>query len=209
MNLARILFRKLAGTAATEAGPSTCSPAAEAEGLTNPSPELPGNVVSFPLRADAPSGGDGGEMASPTASPDDIRFKGLLSTPELSSFFRTDFFGYGRHNGARCRNREALEQGRQERIAQFQGAATTLIGRKQAKLDRLGIEILAIEGISPVTSAQLRLAGEHLERDIRLLTEQIELAGAGGGWVREALHRYETGFARGLREALEFDLLGG
>ena len=207
MNLAKILFRKLAGAASTEAGPSTSSPAAEAAGPTNPSAELPGNVVSFPLRADWPGGAESDGPHSPAPGPDEIRFKGLISAPELSRFFGTDFFAYGRHNGARCRNREALEQGRQERITQFQGAVATLIGRKQAKLDRLGMEMLAIEGISPVTSAQLRLAGEHLERDIRLLTEQTELAGTGNGWIREALHRYETGFARGLREALEFDLL--
>jgi hypothetical protein len=209
MNLGKILFRKWTGTASADSAPATSAPAPEVGGQADRLSELPGNVVSFPLRADWPGGAESDGPHSPAPGPDEIRFKGLISAPELSRFFGTDFFAYGRHNGARCRNREALEQGRQERITQFQGAVATLIGRKQAKLDRLGIEILAIEGISPVTSAQLRLAGEHLERDIRVLTEQIELAGAGNGWVREALHGYETGFARGLRESLEFDLLVG
>jgi hypothetical protein len=209
MNLAIRLFRKWTAAASTETAAASAAPAQEATSKAHPLSDMYGNVVSFPLRADWPAGAADDGLGHPPGTPDDVRFKGLLGTPELSRFLGTDLFAYGRHNGARCRNREALEQGRQERITQFQGAVATLIGRKQAKLDRLGIEMLAIEGISPVTSAQLRLAGEHLERDIRLLTEQTELAGAGNGWIREALHRYESGFARGLREALEFDLLVG
>ncbi len=39
------------------------------------------------------------------------------------------------------------------------------------------------------------------------LREQFESAGQGKGWVLEALNRYQIGFGKGLREAIEFELL--
>ena len=40
------------------------------------------------------------------------------------------------------------------------------------------------------------------------LRDQQALAAGGQGWVLEALNRYQIGFGKGLREALEFQLLG-
>ena len=58
-------------------------------------------------------------------------------------------------------------------------------------------------------SAQLRLACDHLQRDIRLLHEQVDAAATGKGWILEPLQRYHIGFTKGLREALEFELIAG
>ena len=38
--------------------------------------------------------------------------------------------------------------------------------------------------------------------------ERIELAAQRKGWVLDALNRYRLGFDRGVREALDFELLG-
>ena len=58
------------------------------------------------------------------------------------------------------------------------------------------------------TTARLRLALANQERDMEALRGQHALAGHGQGWVLEALNRYQIGFGKGLREALEFELLG-
>jgi hypothetical protein len=63
--------------------------------------------------------------------------------------------------------------------------------------------------LSPSTSGQLKLACEHTEREIAVLQHQIEKASEGKGWVLEALNRYQIGFHKGMREAVEFELLAG
>jgi len=204
MNLRKLFSRK-----ATQTGPvaAAAAPAArdtDSEGSADAPSDGGGNVIAFPLR---PDWYEFSPEARPAVTPDAVRFKGMMNEPEITAFFHENYFAYGRHNGSHYRNHEALEQGRQARIAQFQNVLTELFERKQTKINKLQSELLAIEGISPLTSAQLRLACEHLKRDIEVLREQSDLASSGKGWIREALNRYETGFAKGLREALEFDLL--
>jgi hypothetical protein len=43
---------------------------------------------------------------------------------------------------------------------------------------------------------------------MNVLREQIALADSGKGWVLEALNRYQIGFGKGVREAIDFELLG-
>ena len=167
------------------------------------------NVVTFPLRADWYESRltQQPHVSEEPMTPDELRFRGLLTSPEIAAFFAENYFAYGRHNGANYRNHEALQQGRQERISRFQNIVEGMIGRRQTKIHKIKSELLAIEGISPLTTSQLNLAAEHLEGEIVSLREQIQLAYSGQGWVREALVRYETGFAKGMREALDFDML--
>ena len=195
----------------------TSVPAAEIGGVAGgpdrPVDETPasaGNVIALPVGLDDKWPGAGVQdslFASPAFA--SFRFTGLMNAPELIAFFQENYFGLGRHNGAHYRTQEALELGRQSLIAKMQNALTDLAERRRAKMTRLQSEMIAIEGVSPSMSAQLRLACEQLQREMALLQDQIESAAAGKGWVLEALNRYQTGFAKGLREVIDFELLAG
>lgn len=167
------------------------------------------NVI--PLRMDGESSSADAERSHerhhPIFVPPTVRFTGLMKAPELTAFFEENYFGLGRHNGSHYRTMEALELGKKSLVAKFHNAATGLIERNRTKLNKLRLEIVAIEGVSPALSAQLRMACEHVDRDISVLQAQIVDAVDGKGWVAEALSLYQIGFAKGLREAVEFDLL--
>jgi hypothetical protein len=53
----------------------------------------------------------------------------------------------------------------------------------------------------------LQLARTQIEREMEMLQAQIASAADHKGWVLEALNRYQTGFGKGLREAIAFELL--
>ena len=55
---------------------------------------------------------------------------------------------------------------------------------------------------------QLRLACTRLERDIGTLVAQRELALEGKGWILSALNEYQIGFGKGMRAAIDAELLG-
>ena len=195
----------------------TSVPAAEtggaADGPGRPAAEPPAsadNVIALPAGLDEKWPG-AGVQDSPAVSPVTaaFRFTGLMNAPELTAFFQENYFGLGRHNGAHYRTQEALELGRQSLIAKMQNALSDLAERRRAKMHRLQSEVIAIEGVSPSMSAQLRLACEQLQGEIALLQGQIESAATGKGWVLEALNRYQIGFAKGLREVIDFELLAG
>ena len=192
--------------------PENSSPATQTNAASPAPPPAaitPDNVIALPLANKEPLPLPTGlDLASPQP-PAPIRFKGLLNTPELEAFFQENFFGYGRHTGSRFRSQEMLDQGKQSITSQFQNKLTEVIERKQEKLNKLESEIIAIEGVSSAMSAQLRLACDQLRRDINLLQEQIAAAAGGTGWILEPLQRYHIGFTKGLREAIEFELLAG
>ena len=168
------------------------------------------NVFPLPVGMDA--GRTGGAFHDVELSPKPAsayRFLGLTNAPELTSFFEENFFAYGRHAGAHYRSQEALQLGRQEQIAKFQNRLNDLAERKQAKVNKLMSEMIAIDGVSPSMSAQLRLAKEQLEREIVQLRDQMDLAGEGKGWILEALNRYQIGFSKGLQAVIDFELLAG
>jgi hypothetical protein len=201
MNLRRLLSWK---KPAAELSLETPEPVAPGSGDDKTAAAGAGNVVAFPLRGEShEASGD----VSASAMVGGQRSEALIGAPEFREFFEENHFGFGRHNGSHHRTHEALDLGRQERIARFQNITARLVAARQAKLSRLKAESIAVEGISPVTSAQLELACHHVAGEIQALREQAELASHGSGWVREALTRYEAGFTRGLREALDFDSL--
>lgn len=136
-----------------------------------------------------------------------VRHKGLMNSPELEAFFQDNHFGLGRHNGASYRSHEALELGKRSLIARFHNVLGDLIARRQEKLNKMQMELIAIEGVSPTMSAQLRLACEQVQSEVVLLEKQVDLSDAGQGWVLDALNSYQIGFNKGLREALDFELL--
>ena len=104
---------------------------------------------------------------------------------------------------------DALELGKRTLISKFQNTLTDLLENKQAKINKLQNQAVAIEGISESMTQQLKLACEHVEREIKVLSEQIENANVQKGWVLDALNRYQLGFIKGLNDAIEFEFLAG
>ena len=133
--------------------------------------------------------------------------RGLLDAPELKAFFANNHFGLGRHNGSNFRTQDALELGKQGLLSKFQNTLAELEAQKQAKVDRLQDKLLETGGVCDITTGRLRQACSTLEREMSTLREQFDSAGQGKGWVLEALNRYQIGFGKGLREAVEFELL--
>ena len=191
--------------------PSAANPAATPTTPTQALDTL-SNVVQLtpgtPL--DAPAGLQESPQASPHESAPTVSPlpRGLLEAPELQGFFAQNHFGLGRHNGAQYKTQDALAMGRQHLAAQFQNVLETLIAQRQAKADALRHMALQTQGVCPTVTGQLQLAGQRLERDMATLQTQIDLAAQGKGWVLTALNQYQIGFGKGLREAIDMELLG-
>lgn len=207
MNLLRMFSRNTA--LAHEPDVSFSLPSAIAtDTATLPSPEqAESNVVQMTTPISSPevlnTHLDTGKAASaPSTQP-----RGLLDAPELKAFFAENHFGLGRHNGSNYRTQEALELGQRSLVSQYQNVLAELIERRQAKADRLTDKILETEGLCSVTTGRLREACTRLDREMAVLQEQFASAGERKGWILEALNRYQIGFGKGMREAIEFELL--
>ena len=144
---------------------------------------------------------------TPTAKP--VAGSRLIGSDLVKAFFDQNHFGLGRHNGTNYRTIDAMECGRCGRIAEFVNAIRETIDRMQAKIDRLESTQIEAAGVCKATSAKLALAISQLERDITALKEQSDLAAESKGWVLEALNRYQAGFVKGVREAVEAELILG
>lgn len=194
------------------------SPAAAADDLVTTPALVPvqiadalSNVIQLPPRSplELPAGLEPADtQAVSSKSPSNAsQPAGLMDTFELKAFFAENFFGLGRHNGSTYRTQEALAQGKQGMVSRFQNTVAALIEQRQAKIDRLRNMQLQTEGVCLTTTAQLDLARSRLTREITVLQDQIALAENCKGWVLEALNRYQIGFGKGLREAIDFELL--
>lgn len=137
------------------------------------------------------------------------KVNGLIGSELVKAFFDQNHFGLGRHNGANYRTLDAMEFGREGRIAEFRNAIRGTVEQTQAKIDRLTSTQIEAQGVCKATSARLALAISQHERDLKVLKEQSELAADGKGWVLEALNRYQAGFVNGVREAIEAELILG
>ena len=181
--------------------------------ITADEPDALSNVVRIPLGTpvDAPAG-----LASETTESEQPRTQAaqavntsasLLAASELQAFFSCNFFGLGRHNGAQYKTLDAQTQGKATLVSQFQNTVAVVISQKQAKVDGLRNMDLQTIGVCNTATGQLRLACTRLERDMATLQTQIDLAAQGKGWVLAAINEYQTGFGRGLREAIDAELL--
>jgi hypothetical protein len=211
MNLRSLFFKNPADVAAPRLATGTITSSGNIDEQGPGGIPTESNIVTFPLTPGYYEAG--ANSAQPPfnrpLTPSQARHNSLIDTPELSAYFRVRYFDYGYHTGVRFRSSEALELGRQEHIAVFQNIITQLVQRKKTKIVRLQHELLGIEAISAVMSAQLKLAWAHLDQEIAALTEQHDLSSHGKGWVRQALAPFEVGFAKGMRTAIEFDVLAG
>jgi len=211
MNLRNLFFKNPADVAAPRLGVRAIT---NSGNIAEPGPgdvPIESNVVTFPLTPGYYDAGANTAQPLPNQplTPNQARHNSLIDTPELSAYFRVRYFEYGYHTGVRCRSSEALELGRQEHVAVFQNIIAQLVQRKKAKIARLQHELLGIETISAVMSAQLKLACAHLDQEIAALAEQHDLSSQGKGWIRQALAPFEAGFAKGMRTAIDFDVLAG
>jgi hypothetical protein len=164
------------------------------------------NVVQLPVcnALDKPMGLDGSELILPQAK----NPIGPMSAEEIKAFFSFDYAAQGRHAGAVYKTNEALEHGKSVLIAHFQNAVSQVIDQKQAKVDGLKSMEVQTSGVSEVVTSQLRLASTRLERDIDTLVAQRDLAPEGKGWILSALNEYQIGFGKGMRAAIDAELLG-
>jgi hypothetical protein len=141
------------------------------------------------------------------APPQPQRVRGVMNSPELEAFFRSNQFGFGRHHGSQYRTQEALDRGLLTVVTGFQNIVADLAERRQARMAKLQQTQQEVATLSPAMAEKLRLACEQKQREIDVLTEQRALAEQRKGWVLDALNRYQLGFDRGVREALDFELL--
>jgi len=177
-------------------------------------PDALSNVVQLPLASpvDAPAGlaSETPESAQPgTQSAQKVSLSaGLMAASELQEFFARNFFGLGRYTGSHYKTQDAQTQGKAMLMSQFQNAVAVVISQKQAKVDGLRNMALQTVGVCNTATGQLRLACARLERDMATLQTQIDLAPQGKGWVLAALNEYQIGCAKGLREAIDAEVLG-
>lgn len=167
--------------------------------------QLPqGNVIPLPIPG--PQANPAPVQAQSSKQP---ALRGQIGSELVKGFFDQNHFGLGRHNGTNYRTLDAMEFGRDGRIAEFKNAIRGTVEQTQAKIDRLASTQIEAEGVCKATSARIALAISQLERDLKILSEQSELATDGKGWVLEALNRYQAGFVKGMREAVEAELILG
>jgi hypothetical protein len=134
--------------------------------------------------------------------------KGPMASLPVSQFFSQNFINQGRYTGSLQKSKESLEQGMAAVIAQFQNMICVVMDEVQAKIDSLRKLEIQSDGISGPYSQQLKSVCGRLERDLAALNQQLELSGERKGWVLSALNEYRIGFERGLREAIDAELLG-
>ena len=210
MSLTKMLFWKSRETQSSPAETPDLTVASDSRSRAKDGHASSSNVIPLSTGFSGPEAMAGPTLddavtKQPSAAP---RFTGLMNAPELTAFFGENYLGYGRYAGSRYRSRSAQDAGLQELIAKFQNTLVDLTERRQAKHDKIQREILNVEGLSESIGAQLRLACAHLEREMSVLRQQVELAEQRKGWVLEAINRYQVGFDRGVREAVDFELLG-
>ena len=137
--------------------------------------------------------------------PNEKKYTPLIS--EVKSFLSQNFFGLGKHNGAKFRSQEALELGMNEIVAGFNNAIIEIMEARRSKLHKLESEAIKIESLCATTTKRLRLACDHVSQEILSLESQLEQASQRQGWVLDALSKYQMGFHQGMREAIEFELI--
>lgn len=212
MNLKKAMFWRRADTSATPLvlpEPAAGGASAEDLSITGAEPkEAAAGATVIPLVRPSATGPEHpvqDEFVQPPAQP--VTVRGLMSAPELEAFFKTNQFGYGRHHGSHYRTQEALDRGLLTVVTGFQNIVADLAERRQARMAKLQQTRQEVATLSPAMAEKLRLACEQTQREIDVLTEQRALAEQRKGWVLDALNRYQLGFDRGVREALDFELL--
>jgi hypothetical protein len=133
--------------------------------------------------------------------------RGLLDGPEIKGFLEKNHAASGRYQGSVYGTQESLNLGIAKLVSEFQNTLEELKERRKVKHQRLHMKLLETQGAASGTSEMLEFAKATVSQELNLLESQIASAEAGKGWIEEALNSYKLGFNRGLREAIEFDLI--
>ena len=213
MNLRKVMFWKQpeAAVAPAPVVDSGADPFIAAGSSAAPAGSDPwSDAKVIPLHRPSPITGPGemplaDEFAQAPAQP--IRVKGLMNAPELEAFFKTNQFGFGRHHGSHYRTHEAMDRGLLAVVTSFQNIVSDLAERRQARVNKLQQSRQEVATLSPTMADTLRIACDQVQREISVLLEQHALAEQRKGWVLDALNRYQLGFDRGARDAIDFELV--
>jgi hypothetical protein len=213
MNLRKVMFWKqpeaaVAPVPVVESGAAPFIAAGSSAAPAGSDPWSEANVI--PMHRPAPIAGPGempiaDEFAQAPAQP--VRVRGLMNAPELEAFFKTNQFGFGRHHGSQYRTHEAMDRGLLAVVSSFQNIVSDLAERRQTHVKKLQQTRQEVATLSPSLADTLRIACDQVQREISVLNEQHVLAEQRKGWVLDALNRYQLGFDRGVREAVDFELL--
>lgn len=213
MNLRKVMFWKQPSPEAAAAQVAGLNASAHAVAASGAAPEgqdpwSDAKVIPLHRPASADEVGESpisDEFVKTPAQP--LRVKGLMNAPELEAFFKTNQFGFGRYHGSNYRTHEALDRGLMAVVTNFQNIVADLAERRQARVDKLQQTRQEVGTLSPGMAETLRLACEQAQREIAVLKEQHSLAEQRKGWVLDSLNRYQLGFDRGVRDAVDFELL--
>ena len=133
---------------------------------------------------------------------------GPMSCEEVSQFFSRNFVNCGRYTGSMERTQDSLELGLKTIIAQFQNVLAVVIGRRQSMIHDLRNIEAQTDGLLSSLKNQLELKRDKFLKELSILEEQMSLSEERKGWVLSALNEYRIGFDRGLREAIDAEILG-
>ena len=133
---------------------------------------------------------------------------GPMSCEEVSQFFSRNFVNCGRYTGSMERTQDSLELGLKTIIAQFQNVLAVVIGRIQSMIHDLKNIEAQTDGLSSSLKNQLELKRDKFLKELSILEEQLSLSEERKWWVLSALNEYRIGFDRGLREAIDAEILG-
>jgi hypothetical protein len=143
-------------------------------------------------------------QSKPHSSPA-VKFHGVLDSPELKAYLSQNFFVFGRYNGARYQTKQALDTGREAVISNFINVLEQLSQKHHAKRDAIERSQHGVSTLSAELSSRLELSLRQNDRVIQLLEQQVVAARSGEGWIAAALREYESGFTRGVHDAVDFD----
>ena len=133
--------------------------------------------------------------------------RGLLDGPEIKGFLEKNHAASGRYQGSVYGTQESLKLGTAKLVSEFQNTLEELKERRKVEHQRLHMKLLETQGVASGTNEMLEFAKATVSQELDLLESQIAAAEAGKGWIEEALNCYKLGFNRGIREAIEFDLI--
>ncbi len=164
-------------------------------------------VIPFPARMGTHTAALPDASLSYNPVPVPAKFRGTLDLEEVTSFLNGDWFAQGRNTGAHMKSVEALERDKKMLTSHFRNILETLIERRREKKKRIQYEELVAQGTSNIVTQHLRLCIEHLDAEIEILQTQTTLSFQDAGWVKAVIDQFESGFLRGLQDALSFELL--
>ncbi|SIQ53368.1 hypothetical protein [Pontibacter lucknowensis] len=139
--------------------------------------------------------------------PESDKFQTATSPTKLSVFLGRDFHNMGKRDGYLYHSKETLENWKRKTRAEFHIIMDQMIQeKKEQRLTYLN-HLASVGAMHETTSIQLSNMMEELNTSIAQLDKQKELAVEDEGWIMGAIHDYYHGYAQGLNDYLEGEIL--